>query len=176
MGSLVGGWQLSGIAHWQTGLPFSVSNGTDRNGDGQVLPDRADISNGSAPLNTRAVIKTSCATGYGNPDVTGIPCIDPTTVHFIEGTGLPNGNTVGRNTLLLPDLSNLDFAAAKKFRFTERMNLEFRVDMLNAFNQVQLGYRTPVRTVAGTLAGTFLNFNQTDSVGRTMRMRLKFSF
>jgi outer membrane receptor protein involved in Fe transport len=176
MGSLVGGWQLSGIAHWQTGLPFTIANGTDRNSDGQNGPDRADISNPAAPLNTRAVIKASCATGYGNPDVAGIPCIDPAIVHFIEGTGLPNGNTVGRNTLLLPELSNLDFAAAKKFRFTERTNLEFRVDMLNAFNQVQLGYRTPVRTVAGTLAGTFLNFNQTESVGRTMRMRLKFSF
>lgn len=176
VGSLVGGWQLSGIAHWQTGFPFTVTNGTDRNGDGQSAPDRPDISNLAAPLNTRAVIKASCATGFGNPDQTGTPCIDPASVHFIQGKGLPNANTVGRNTLRAPGLDNLDFSVAKQFRFTERMNLEFRTDMFNALNTLNLGYRVASRSVKNSVAGSFLDFNQTESVPRTMRMRLKFTF
>src|SRR5207245_2973232 len=80
LGSLIGGWQLAGIAHWQTGFPYTVANGSDRNGDGQSGPDRPDISNAAAPLSTRAVIKASCSTGFGNPDQTGTPCIDPATV------------------------------------------------------------------------------------------------
>jgi outer membrane receptor protein involved in Fe transport len=175
LGSLVGGWQVSGIAHWQTGFPFTVANGSDRNGDGDAA-DRPDISNSGAPLNTRAVLKAACATGYGNPDQTGTPCIDPTTVHFIEGGGLPNANTVGRNTLRAPGLDNLDFSVSKRFRFTERMNLEYRLDMFNAFNTTNLGYRVAARTLTTSTAGTFLDFNQTESVPRTMRMRLKFSF
>jgi hypothetical protein len=176
LGSLVGGWQLSTISHWQSGLPFTVANGTDRNGDGQSGPDRPDISNVAAPLNTRAVLKASCPTGFGNPDATGTPCIDPATVHFIEGSGQPNARTLGRNSLLAPGLDNLDVAISKRFRFNERMNLEFRADMFNALNVLNLGYRVASRTVNGTAGGAFLDFNQTESVPRTMRMRLKFSF
>jgi len=176
LGTLVGGWQLSGIAHWQTGFPFTVVNGADRNSDGQAGPDRPDIGSLSAPLNTRAIKKSTCSTGFGNPDAAGTPCVDPATVHFIQGSGNPNGQTVGRNTLRAPGIDNLDLAIAKRFRFTERMNLEYRVDMFNALNTLNLGYRVASRTVNGSAPGSFLDFNQTASIARTMRMRLKFSF
>jgi hypothetical protein len=174
LGSLVGGWQIGAIAHWQTGFPYTVVNGSDRNGDGQSVPDRPDVSNPAAPLDTRAIRRAACATGYADPNNTSI-CLDPATVHFIEGSGLPNANTLGRNTLRAPGLDNLDLSIAKRFRFTESMNLEFRVDMFNAFNTLNLGYRVPLRTV--TTQGTdFLDFSTTESVARTMRMRLRFSF
>jgi outer membrane receptor protein involved in Fe transport len=179
LGRVLGGWSLSGVSHWQTGFPFTVANATsgfDRNGDGQVGPDRPDIGNINAPLNTRAVIKTSCPTGYGNPDVTGTPCIDPNTVHFIQGAGSPNARTVGRNTLRAPGIDNLALAIAKRFRFTERTGLEYRVEMFNALNTLSLGNFVAARTVNGSAAGSFLDVNQTDSTGRSMRMRLKFEF
>lgn len=185
VGSLVGGWQLSAVAIWQTGIPYTVLNGSDRNGDGDTSPDRPDISNASAPLNTRAIRQTSCATGYANPDVTGAPvCVNPSSVHWIEGIGVPNANTVGRNTLLLPGLDNVDLAAAKTFRFTERMNLEFRLDMFNAFNTLNLGYTTLGVSALGTGAGqavndpafTFLDQSQTRDNPRIMRFMARFSF
>lgn len=176
LGTFVGGWQISGISRWDTGFPYTVVNGTDRNGDGQVTADRPDISNANAPLNTRAVIKASCSTGFGNPDATGIPCIDPATVHFIEGIGLPNANTAGRNAFRAPGLDNLDLGLSKRFRFNERMSLEYKADMFNALNTLNLGYRVASRTVNGTAGGSFLNFNQTESVPRTMRMLLRFTF
>ncbi|MHB8501974.1 MAG: outer membrane beta-barrel protein [Candidatus Acidiferrales bacterium] len=176
LGTLVGGWQVSAISHWQSGLPYTILNGSDRNGDGQVLPDRPDISNLNAPLNTRAVLKPSCPTGFGNPDATGIPCIDPTTVHFIQGAGLPNASTAGRNAFRAPGLDNLDLGLSKRFRFNERMNLEYRADMFNALNTLNLGYRPAPDNVTTTPAGSFLDFSQTDSVARTMRMLLRFTF
>ena len=178
-GTLVGGWQLSAIAIWQTGIPYTVANGSDRNRDGQLTVDRPDISNPSAPVNTRATRKPSCATGYANPDLTGAPCVSPTSVHFIEGIGLPNANTVGRNSLSLPGLDNIDFAAAKIFRFTERMNLEFRADMFNALNTLNLGYTTlGFRNGQAVTAprGKFLNQALTSDDPRSMRMMLRFSF
>ena len=53
------------------------------------------------------------------------------------------------------------------------MNLEFRADMFNALNTLNLGYRVAARTVTTSTAGRFLDFNQTESVTRTMRMRLR---
>lgn len=174
--TFVGGWQISGISHWQTGLPYTIINGADRNGDGQALPDRPDLSNPTAPLNTRAILKPSCPTGFGNPDVTGVPCIDPATVHFIQGSGLPGASTVGRNAFRTPGLDNLDLALSKRFRFNERMNLEFRADMFNALNTLNFGYRSPQANVTTTPAGNFLDLNLTDTVARTMRMLLRFTF
>jgi hypothetical protein len=183
LGEMLGGWTLGGVSHWQTGLPFSLRNGPDRGGYGQAAAERPDISNLSAPLNTRAVVRASCATGFGNPDFLdagGKPsCIDPATVHWIQGLGAPDANTVGRNTLHAPGVDELDLSIAKRFRFTEKSGLEFRADMFNALNTTNLGFNTSgfvPRTVFGSGKGTFLDFNKTDSIGRTMRMRLKFDW
>jgi len=176
LGHILGGWSFSGVSHWQTGFPYTIANGVDRNGDGQTGPDRADIGNINAPLNTRAILKSTCATGYGNPDAVGTPCIDPTTVHFIQGTGNPNANTVGRNTLRAPGIDNLALGITKRFRFTERVGLEYRAEMFNALNTLSLGNFVAARTVNGSALGSFLDFNQTDSPGRSMRMRVKLDF
>jgi outer membrane receptor protein involved in Fe transport len=174
LGQVLGGWQLSGISRWQTGFPYTIANGTDRNGDGQSGPDRPDISNPNAPLNTRAILNTTCATGYANPDVTGSPCVDPSTVHWIEGAGLPNARTVGRNTLRAPGIDNLDLSIAKHFKITEGSSLEYRLDMFNALNTINFGLRVAPRTVNNS--ANFLDILQTESIGRSMRMRVKFSF
>jgi outer membrane receptor protein involved in Fe transport len=177
VGSLVGGWQLSAIATWQTGIPYTLANGSDRDGDGQLLNDRPDIGNPSAPLNTRAILDPTCTTGYRNPDLTGTPCVSSTSVHFIQGTGLPNANTVGRNTLTLPGLDKVDFAVAKVFRFRESKNLELRADMFNALNTLNLGYTTPGVGLGQAVTDTdFLNQNLTRDNPRSMRVMARFSF
>jgi len=184
LGALVGGWSLSGVSHWQDGVPFTVTNGSDRGGyyttTTGLNAERPDISNPSAPLNTRAVISNSCATGYANPDQ-GNACVSPSSVHWIEGKFAPNANTVHRNTMRTPFQDNLDFSVAKRFRFTESSGFEFRADLFNAFNTTVLGFdptgRVFVpRTVNGSAAGKFLDFTQTDSIGRTIRLRAKFYF
>lgn len=190
MGELLGGWSVAAIPHWESGQPFSMSNGSDRNKDGTAAPDRPDISNNSAPLNTRAQIDGLCPLGFSNPDVFdpnrnagkgGAACWDPATVHFIEGVGLPNGNTVGRNTMRAPATSTLNLSITKKFKVTERSNFEYRVDMFNALNTINLD-GVPARTVnsgnflkPGQLQ-TFLNPLFSNSIGRSMQMRLRFTW
>ncbi|MCI0622714.1 MAG: carboxypeptidase regulatory-like domain-containing protein, partial [Acidobacteria bacterium] len=71
---LLGGWSLAGITTFQSGTPYTIVNGSDRNLDGWQM-DRPDIANPTAPRNSRAVIAQSCATGYRNPD-TGA-CVRP---------------------------------------------------------------------------------------------------
>ena len=205
LGALVGGWSLSGVSHWQDGVPFTVTNGSDRGGyyttTTGLNAERPDISNPNAPLNSRAIIARNtppitnptaapgngwCPTGFSNPDGTPaagltLACVDPATVHWIEGSGAPNSRTVHRNSMRSPFQDNLDFSVAKRFRFTESSGFEFRADLFNAFNTTVLGFdptgRVFVpRTVNGSAAGKFLDFTQTDSIGRTIRLRAKFYF
>jgi hypothetical protein len=172
MRNVLGGWSLAGIMTFQSGTPFTLANGFDRNNDG-VPGDRPDIGNPNAPLNTRAVISTSCATGYQNPD-TG-SCVIPSDVHWVEGTGLPNGSTVGRNTLHTGNTNNFDLNLTKSVFLRERARLEFRWEAFNAFNHPQY-IQVPQTSVSGTSAGRFLNRDFTDSGIRTMWVQAKVVF
>ena len=150
-----GGWSLAGIASFQSGAPFTVVNGSDRNADSATTVDRPDIGNPNAPLNTRAIIHNACNTGYSNPDAAPniIVCVNPADVHWVEGIGLPNAATVGRNTLFTGVVNNLDLTVMKSFPLGEGRKLEFRWEALNAFNHPQFT-QVPERNVRNSPAGT----------------------
>jgi hypothetical protein len=176
-GSMLGHWSISGITTFQSGTPYTVQNGLDRNNDGNAN-DRPDIGNPSAPFDTRGQITPgsgpgSCSTGYVNPDTGG--CVTPADVHFIEGLGLPNSHTVGRNTLFAGGTNNWDVTLAKVFPIREKKRLEFRWEAFNVFNHRQFVH-APSRDVLNSPTGQFLNLKLTDGGIRSMRIQLKFLF
>jgi hypothetical protein len=168
----LGGWQLAGITTFQSGTPFSVGNGSDRNNDG-IPADRSDIGNPSAPLNTRAIIFPRCPTGYQNPD-TG-SCVTSSDVHWVEGAGFPNAATVGRNTLRTGGTNNFDLNLTKSIPVGESHRVEFRWEALNVFNHPQF-VNVPQMSVNGTPSGRFLNRDFTDSGVRSMWVQVKLVF
>jgi hypothetical protein len=117
----LGGWSVAGITTFQSGTPFTVANGSDRNNDA-IPADRPDIGNPSAPLNSWANIFPGCPTGYQNPD-TGA-CVSSGDVHWVEGRGFPNASTVGRNTLRTGGMNNFDLTLSKSIRLGESRRLE----------------------------------------------------
>jgi hypothetical protein len=168
----LGGWQLAGITTFQSGTPFSVANGSDRNND--LIPaDRPDIGNPNAPLNARAMISKTCATGYQNPDT--IVCVSPNDAHWVEGAAFPNAATVGRNTLRTGGTNNFDLNLTKSIPLGESRRIELRWEALNAFNHPQY-VNVPQTTVNGTQAGRFLNRDFTDSGIRSMWVQVKVVF
>ncbi|MBI1745513.1 MAG: TonB-dependent receptor [Acidobacteria bacterium] len=168
----LGGWAVTGITTFQSGAPYTITNGFDRNADG-IGADRPDISNPNAPINTRAVIAAACPTGYRNPD-TGA-CVSPGDVHFIQGTGNPTAATVGRNTLFAGGVHNWDMNIFKSFSVTEGKKLEFRWAAFNIFNHPQFT-GVPERSVLGGTAGRFLDRNYVTVGARTMWLQLKLLF
>jgi hypothetical protein len=168
----LGGWSVAGVTTFQSGTPFTVGNGFDRNND-TVSEDRPDIGNPNAPLNTRAVISTSCTTGYLNPD-SGIS-VSPLDVHWVEGTGLPNAATVGRNTLYTGGTNNFDLNLTKSIPLGDKRRLELRWEAFNAFNHPQY-IQVPPMSVLGTPAGQFLNRDFTNSGIRSMWVQAKVVF
>jgi hypothetical protein len=147
---VLGGWSLAGITTFQSGTPFTVSNGTDRNGDG-ILAYRPDIGNPNAPLSSRAIFFPRCAGGYQNPDSGA--CVNPVDVHWAEAIGFPDASTVGRNTLHTGGTNNFDLSLSKSFLMGERRHLEFRRETQNAFNHSQF-IHVPQRSVNCTSQST----------------------
>ncbi|HKE22334.1 MAG TPA: carboxypeptidase regulatory-like domain-containing protein [Bryobacteraceae bacterium] len=168
----LGGWSLAGITTFQSGTPFTVGNGFDRNND-TFSEDRPDIGNPNEPLNTRAIFSNTCATGFQNPDT--LSCVSPSDVHWVEGAGFPNAATVGRNTLHTGGTNNFDLNLTKSIPEGEKRRLELRWEAFNAFNHPQF-IQVPQMSVLATPAGQFLNRDFTNSGIRTMWVQAKLVF
>jgi hypothetical protein len=168
----LGGWQLAGVTTFQSGTPFTVANGFDRNNYADKQ-DRPDIGNPNAPLNTRAIISTACATGYQNPDSGS--CVNFGGVHWVEGAGFPNASTVGRNTLRTGGTNNFDLNLTKSIPLGETRRLELRCEALNALNHPQF-INVPQKNVLITPPSQFLKRDFTDSGIRSMWVQVKLMF
>jgi hypothetical protein len=174
LGQIAGGWQLGGGIVFQSGAPYSLNNGSDRNGDGVTGTDRPDIGNPNAPHNTRATISTTCATGFANPDAAGA-CVTANDVFVVQGTGFPTVKTIGRNTERSKAVQNFSTSIFKTFNVTERFKIEYRFETFNTFNHPQFT-GIPGQSVAGSAANRYQRFDLLNGGGRTGRMGLKLIF
>ena len=106
--------------------------------------------------------------------------VTPNDVRFIYNGpgaaikfGTPFGN-VGRNTFVGDRNENVDLSIFKNFRITERFNLQYRLQMLNAFNHPNFGIPNSISLDnAGT---TFFNFQENAGGRRVLTMGLRFTF
>jgi hypothetical protein len=173
--NLLGGWSISGVTSFQSGAPFTIINGFDRDADGLATADRPDIGNPNAPHTTRGVVVpiATCSTGLRSPD--SLQCVSANDVFVVQGLGLPNARTIGRNTERSNWTENFDMNLFKVFRFNERFRLEYRIEAFNVFNHQQFT-GVPGRNVVSTAAGQYFNDQLLNGGGRTMRMGLKFLF
>jgi hypothetical protein len=112
-----GGWQISGGTTLQTGAPFTVfNNQRDFSGFNQ-FNDRPDVvGTGRLRQNNRNVDAAFDTTYFSATPPTG------------------RVGTSGRNQYYGPGLQNYNFAAAKSFKFTEQLGLQFRAEFFNLFN------------------------------------------
>jgi hypothetical protein len=202
LGHILGGWQVSGVTTFESGVPFTVSNGVDGDGIGGGAVDRPNV-NPNGRYGVRAVPRTDAQgfiTGYVNPDDGNNP-IDPNTAYFIGNpayvAGLPGSvqrvGTLGRNTERTPGQNNFNMNIMKRTRISEAKAIEFRTEFYNIFNHPQYGTGSvspfspagnptgsnfiPANTT-GSVAGLFLKTNTTnsDGGGRVIRYQLKFVF
>lgn len=110
--ALLGGWRLNMITTFQTGQPFTVKGTNGR------LPDR--ICDGNLPASERTVDRWfdfSC---------------------FVDSPGTNVNGNAAPNIIRGPDMLNFNFGIHKDIRFRERMRLQLRGEVFNAFNRVNL--------------------------------------
>jgi hypothetical protein len=151
---VLGGWETNGIVTLESGAPFSVVSGRDNSQSG-VNRDRADLV-GDPKLDpgrsraaliaeyfSRAAFRTNAAGTFGS---------------------------AGRNILRGPGFANVDFGLIKNVPLGASRRLQFRTEVFNLFNRVNLG--TPVNSVSAP------NFAQIISAGspRVIQLALKYAF
>ena len=121
------GWELSGIAHFSSGLPVTLVNfgdnsllGSEPNGINNFGVDEPDYSGGSLELNP-------------NPR-NGRPYFN-TSVFPENALGTPG--TAKRRFFYGPGMDNYDMAILKNVRLTESKSLQLRLEGFNVFNHTQ---------------------------------------
>jgi hypothetical protein len=95
---------------------------------------------------------------------------------------------IGRNTLQLPAINDVDVSAVKRFTITERFRIEFQVQALNVLNHPQyvggflndiapIGYTGSQRTILEPQNSTFNNPAAVFSSNpRALQLALKIFF
>ena len=131
MDYIVGGWQLSNTSNWSSGLPWTPSfNECGAEEDVNVCrPNRGSGSfhTGLSSLQTPAGKQPYIQ--FFNP----LPNIVTSPGPFTD-PGVGHIGNVGRNVLHGPAGFYSDLSAVKKFRVTEKLSAQFRMDAFNIFN------------------------------------------
>jgi len=119
---LVGGWSLSGIVRFATGLPISLSENDDNSliGANAVPVDVPNFAGGKILADTNP--------RHGNPYF-NISLFTPEQLGIL-------GNS-RRRFFHGPGLNNYDMALLKTLKFTETKQLELRFEAFNVFNHAQ---------------------------------------
>ena len=133
------GWQLNGITRVQSGQPFNVTSGVDTNYD-NTNNDRPNV--------------------IGNPELGGgrsradkIASYFNVAAFAIPSQTLPRPAPYGNaqfDMLFGPGYTNTDISAFKNFPLYREMNLQFRAELFNVINNVNLN--SPAANISAAAA------------------------
>jgi hypothetical protein len=170
------GWELLSISTITSGSPFTVYSGIQQTGAGTIGADRPDqivIPDLSSAGGSTRPRDDYFGRGANNGSFFSIP------IGIAGGTGPNSGRfgTLGRNTLRGPAYYDFDFALIKTTQIghresgLERADLQFRAELFNLFNIVNMGL--PANIVAGTGFGMI---SKTAGTSRQIQFSLKLIY
>jgi len=152
---LLSGWQINGVTILRSGQPFNVTSGMDTNFDGTIndrpnvvgnpnlQAGRGRIATAKAFFNTNAFVAPPAGTPYGNASF---------------------------NMLYGPKYVDTDLSAFKTFLLYREIALQFRGEVFNVFNNVNLNAPNSTRSspAFGTISGAV--------APRIVQLALRLSF
>ena len=154
-GKILGGWQISGIAQYQTGTPCSVGVNNDYVGVGQdgsmcgigqfwnMNGDPTVLGNFAAGGSSDPALWFATTNPDGSPIFTA-----PAAGTFVHQDGV-------RNSVYGPGFQNWNLGLFKRFAVNERSGFEFRAEAFDAFNHPNLNGpdRNPTSGSFGKVTG-----------------------
>jgi hypothetical protein len=141
---LIGGWETTGIATFQTGFPYSIT-ANDVQGILNTPFQRANQVQGcNIHNNLTKVLQRINFDCFSQP-------------------GLGVFGTTPRNWLRQPGINNWDMGFAKNFRFAERMNFKIAGDFFNAWNHHQYAIGTGALIGSGSGGGSAIDASVSDN-------------
>lgn len=188
-GKLFGGWQLSGILNWHSGFPWTPLYNNIAGGN-LVYPN--------SNYNTLRPASSIGAYGMDSSNSTfqkpngNFPngALSYFAIPSYPATGIPPAPGVGRNSLRGPTYFDTDATIQKSFTlpklpiFGENARFEFRGDLFNIFNKLNLSplgaSGTPqssnLISTDGTTSNPLFGQAQTALSGRVVELQVRFSF
>jgi hypothetical protein len=130
------GWQISMLEQTQTGNPLNFKTSTSGfTGNANLRP------NVSGPVQVGLSPSTNGA-------ATSVQYVQNPLVFVNQGNAFGN---LGRNVVIGPGLSDLDFAISKNTRINERLTFQVRGDAFDLLNQTN--FNNPVLTIGSSTTG-----------------------
>lgn len=140
---IVGGWQISPVVNYSSGLPFTLSYG-----GGALSCGKSNVGSAPCQLNGNAGQFHTKRTGYAG-STGNLAFFTPYNVNGNELTS-PGGGTftvpglnqignTGRNSVFGPHFFNTDLSVQKNFSIREGVIFQLRADGFNAFNHINFG-------------------------------------
>jgi len=184
---LLGGWTLYPILSVQSGSPIDMSvypggdpqSNPGPSGYGDRNAERPDRLTSSIQIFNPSRVQTitdaegNTITGnfYFNPADFGVdPCIVSSSY---DTCPLGFYGTYRRNSIIGPGWSNLDLTLAKEIPLTESVNLTFRADAFNLFNQAE--FENPPASSTRVTSSTFGVISST-LPQRVLQLALRLDF
>jgi len=177
VGSLLGGWQVSGFLTLQSGSPFSALAGGD---PGRLLSGidslignsiRPSLAPGADLSGTLEEIFARRGNLVAANPATGAPANGAPNLFTQVTTASPLGNA-GRNILRSDGIGNVDIALIKSFSLPfEGHKVSYRMEMYNATNTRNFGIPN-----ASLNNANFANQWLTDGGNRRIVMGLRYTF
>jgi hypothetical protein len=186
------GWELGGVYKVSDGVPFTPTFGTDGDPQGLNNTDPWDFPNRltgpgcktlTNPGNPNNYIKTQCFAVPTAPSAAFYTAnCDPSVGTFPQCFNL-RGNA-GRNILIGPGTSNLDFSLFKNNyvkRISENFNAQFRAELFNVLNHANFAVpitpdNTDIFDSTGAPTGAAGLLTSTTTTAREIQFALKLSW
>ena len=185
-GTLLGGWQVSGVTIFQSGLPFSIydsSAGTAFLGAGSTPLLGASLAPGSTIASglTSGDIHSRAANGYLNPSAfQPASLVDPDDCNNLGADYCTTGfGDLGRNLYKGPFEQNWDVSFLKHFKIGEKQDIRFAADFFNIWNHVNFGNPTVTdveQYLADPTNSPFGKIVQTNGNPRLIQFSLRWAF
>jgi hypothetical protein len=159
---IVGGWEMTGTVLWMSGRPFTVYSGI--NTVSNVVQATADCTGCTREIGS-LVLESGRNFWF---DAATRAMFAPQFTAPAPGS---IGNT-GRNFFLAPNYFQWDSSLSKKFRITERVSFDLRMDARNVLNNPS--FDNPTAVITSTIFGR-INDSVTNNA-RRIQVSGKLSF
>jgi len=175
LNAFIGGWQLSNIFRWNTGLPVGFY------GDSGLFDDARWATNWEVQSNvTRTAPIQTCPTRGPIPKLFGCNTVQA----YQSLRNAYPGETGERNVFRVPGYVVLDAGLGKSFTVHEGQQLQFRWEVFNVTNTQRMGQYNATRSGFGVTLDPstqqppteWSNFTGIQGSPRVMQFALRYSF
>jgi hypothetical protein len=181
LNGILGGWQLSGIFRWNSGLPVGFYGATN----GAVFDDARWATNWNVQSGVVRIRPIETCPTRGGVDPPKLFGCDPLQAYQSFRNAKP-GESGDRNVFRAPGYISLDMGLGKSFSmpWSERQKLQIRVEAFNITNTQRLGqfdtsrggFGVTVNPETAAPPSQWSNFTAIQGSPRVMQFGFRFEF